>query len=80
MILNRDDGVMQMRLELVPRPVADVDRALRACTDIVGGVGCSQRPNSYGVGLPPFTFKVSPTTKLDSAEARNTYAGASSAG
>ncbi|MDQ0617226.1 hypothetical protein QFZ33_001250 [Arthrobacter globiformis] len=28
--------------------------------------------NGYGVGLPPLTFRVSPTTKLDSAEARNT--------
>ena len=30
--------------------------------------------------IPPFTLRVSSTTKLDSAEARNTYAGASSAG
>jgi hypothetical protein len=28
--------------------------------------------STYGVGLPPLTFRVSPTTKLDSADARNT--------
>lgn len=33
-----------------------------------------------GVGIPKFMFSVSPTTKLDSPEARKTYADARSAG
>src|SRR5215210_142012 len=36
--------------------------------------------SSYGVGVPPLAFRVSPTTKLDSGEARNTKTGAISAG
>ncbi len=44
-----------------------------------GLLKCCRR-RAYGSGCPPVTPKVSPLTKLDSWEARNTKAGASSAG
>src|SRR5688500_14515866 len=60
---------------LYPNPKRCINAAFTRTIRIVGG-----RENSYGVGLPPLTLSVSPMTKLDSADARNTYAGASSAG
>jgi NAD(P)-dependent dehydrogenase (short-subunit alcohol dehydrogenase family) len=62
------DGILFFSSPRIPRSTSTV----QCCLSTAGPWPSDADDNPYGVGIPPLTCRVSPMTKLDSPDARNT--------